>query len=102
MYLLRGYLVKRSKVVIMLDHGCSSASPVIVWTSKSSFLLNAFACRRSTDNTVSIFLVASSLVVLLLVFESVKLVRRRSGVGLWFVIGWLGLSFVWLRFEDFG
>jgi hypothetical protein len=55
---------------------------------------------NSVDKQVIVF--AQRLVVLLLVFESVKLVRRRSGVGLWFVIGWLGLSFVWLRFEDFG
>lgn len=48
------------------------------------------------DMPVSILLVTGSLMVLLLVLEFVELARSRSGVGLWFVIGWLRLGFIWL------
>lgn len=56
-----------------------------------------FVGGRSTANQSSIFLIAGSLMVLLLlVFESVELACRWSRDGIWFVIGWLRLIFIWL------
>jgi hypothetical protein len=84
------YRVKKQSRKHIVDRGS------VVWPGKPSFSLVFLAGERLTDNPSSILLLAGSLMVLLLVLELVKLARSGSSVGLWFVIGWHGLSFDWL------
>ena len=93
--------VKKQSRNHVIDHECFQSSAHVDLDSQVIVWLIILACSWLLEKPVSIFLVACSLVVLLLIFESVKL-ACGSGVCLCLLSSWLGLGLVLLGLQGFG